>query len=111
MQNTTEAGAARPSRKRKIAAALFAAAGIGALAYSAWISRQRYLQQHPPPLPNVVAPIPENMMGPLRLGLKFVQTSVLFTTPDQEKQIDDLWKTPPRSLTEAIEIQKKMDQI
>jgi len=102
---------APPTAAKKSAAWTFALVGLAALAVSAYYGRQRYLRENPPPLPNVIAPIPEGRVDQVRVGLKLVGATVLKTTPEQQAKIDEIWKNPPRSVEEVIDYQKRTNQV
>lgn len=99
------------SRRRAAAAWTFALAGLGALAFSAWTGRQRYLRENPPPLPDVIAPIPPDQQQALRTGMRLVGKTLLQASPEQEKQLAEIWDKTPRSLNEVIEMQRRTDRI
>ena len=99
------------SEQRKTAAFLFAIVAICALAVSAYYGRQRDLRENPPPLPNVIAPLPPEQLQAIRIGLPIVRKTILHTTPEQDAKWDELWKNPPRSLTEVIEYERRTNEI
>lgn len=96
----------KPSTLRNTLAALFALVGLAALAVSAFRGRQQYLREHPPPYQTVIAPIPPDMVEPLRKGMQIFARTVLMATPQQQEQLAEIWKLPPRSLDEVIKYQQ-----
>jgi hypothetical protein len=102
---------AKSSAGRKTAATLFAAAALVALGFSAYYGRQRYLREHPPPLPNVIAPLSPEDMALIRKGFPIVRKTVLHTTPEQDAKLDALWAKPPRSLEEVIRYEQMTNTI
>lgn len=107
---TAEETPSKNGSGRKWAAVLFALAALVALGYSAWRGRQRYLAEHPPALPNVLAPIPANQQKVVHAGMRFVG-SVLQLTADQQKKLGGLWRKDPRSVSELIDYNKRTDEI
>lgn len=99
------------SQGKKIAAWIFAVTGLGVLAFSGYQGRQRYLRENPPPLPEVIAPIPPGHQEALRSGMRLVSKTLLRVSPEQGKQLTELWDKTPRSVDEVIEYQRRTDQI
>jgi hypothetical protein len=108
MQNTAKV---TPGGGRKVAAVLFAVAALIALGISAYYGRQRYLREHPPPLPNVIAPLSSADMALIRKGFPIVRKTILHTTADQDAKLDALWAKPPRSLEEVIRYEQTTNNI
>lgn len=96
---------------RKSAAFAFAGIALCALVVSAYYGRQRYLREHPPPLPNVIAPIPPDQLKAIRVGFPIFRKTVLLTSSEQDHKLDQLWKNPPRSLAEVIEYEQRTNDI
>lgn len=109
--NAHNAPERKSPRGRYIAAAVFACAGLIALGFSIRSGRQRYLREHPPPLPNVIAPIPDDKVEAVRGGMKLLAKTVLHATPEQEEKLNEIWKNPPRSVEEVIQYQKRTDEV
>lgn len=99
------------SSSKKTAAWLFAAVGLLALGWSGYQTWQQYKADNPPPLPNVIAPIPADRVDAVRTGLKLVGPTVLGLSGDQQKEIDAIWKNPPRSMEEVIQYQRRTDEV
>jgi hypothetical protein len=95
----------------RAAAVVFVLVAFAALGVSAWYGRQRYLREHPPPLPQVIAPLPPEQLALIRKGFPIVRKTVLHTTPEQDAQLDELWKKPPRSLDEVIKYEQRTNEI
>lgn len=81
------------------------------LGLSIYYGRQRYLREHPPPLPNVIAPLPPQDLALIRKGFPIVRKTVLHTSPEQDAKLDALWKNPPRSLEEVIHYEQTTNDI
>lgn len=96
---------------RKAAAFAFAAVALVALAFSIYYGRQRYLREHPPPLPNVIAPLPPVDLALIRKGFPIVRKTVLHTSPEQDAKLEALWEKPPRSLEEVIRYEQTTNDI
>lgn len=100
-----------PSAGKRNAAILFAIVAVAALGYSACRGRQRYLAEHPAPLPDVIAPISKEEHEKMRKGMGLLGATLLQTTPEQQKKLDEIWKTPPRTLEEVNQYQKRTDAV
>ncbi len=98
-------------KMRRLLALAFALAAIGLLAVNSYRGRQRYLQEHPPPLPEVIPPIPQDEQERLRVGIQLLGFGVLGFTPDQSKQVDAIWQRPPRSLNEVIDYLRRTNAV
>lgn len=109
--STPSSSKTAPGGGRKFAAWTFALAGLGALAFSGYNGWQRYQRENPPPLPEVIAPIPPGQQEALRTGMKLLSKTVLQATPEQEKRLAEMWDKTPRSLAEIIERQRETDRI
>ncbi len=94
-------------KRRLVLAAAFAVAALGFLAVNTYRGRQRYLQEHPAPLPDVIPPIPPAEQEQLRVGIQLLGIGVLGFTADQSKAVDAIWQTPPRSMNEVIDYLKR----
>lgn len=99
------------SKKRKTGAWLFALAGLFALSFSAHRGWQRYRAENPTPLTNVIAPIPPEKVDAVQTGLKIAGKTILRLSAEQQAQVDEIWKNPPRSLEEAIDYLRRTDSV
>ena len=106
-----ETPAKKSSKKARLLALAFAVAALGFLAVNGYRGRQRYLQEHPAPLPEVIPPIPPAEQERLRVGIQLLGIGVLGFTAEQSKQVDAIWQRLPRSLNEVIDYLKRTNAV
>lgn len=91
------------SASKKTAAWLFALGGIATLLYSGKEGYERYQAENPPPLQHVIAPIPEDKVETVQKGMQIFVPMYLGLNAEQKATVDQVWKTPPRSVEEVIQ--------
>lgn len=102
---------ARSNKKLLAATCVFALAGLMAFGFSARKAHQRYQLEHPPPLPDVVAPLLPEQQKMVTQGMPLLGKALLKLDPDKQKKLEEIWKTTPRSVAEAIDYQRRTDAL
>ncbi len=100
----------KKDEKHKKSFALLCAivAAVGAAA--AWLCwKDRWIA--PPAPPQALPTIPPAEFERVKEQVRLVGRTLLGVTPEQEKQIDAIWRRPPATLNELVEFTRRSDAV
>lgn len=100
-------------RKLYVLLALVFAVGAIAVCYASWKHyRKVYVAARTPiPVLDFIPVVPKQNQDAVMSTVSNAMKLTAYLPAQQQEKVRDIWKTPPRSLTEVINKQKQMDQV
>ena len=104
----------RPGRRRLliVLAVVFAVGGIAAC-YASWKHYRKVYAAARTPIPvlDFIPVVPKENQEAVMSTVSNAMKLTAFLPGEQQEKVREIWKTPPRSLTELIEKQRQMDSV